>query len=570
MCLNVAYASENNTLEQTTEISSSNQDLNAVQILRENGAKDPNQDFNTVQNLVDNTKNEDSNQDFNTVQNLVDNTKNEDSNQDFNTVQNLVDNAEDEDSIYLENGTYTSNGNSIKINKNIKIYGKGTILDANNLSGIFTVSQGMKLSLINITLINSKETAIENHGELTIIDSTFKDNSGSYGGVISNRGTLTISNSKFSNNKAAQGGVIYNYNKASIENSEFIRNSATHKCGVIYSNAGEVNITGSFFQYNDGSDEGGCIFLPSGFLNIDSSKFISNKAQSYGGAIDNSGGTAIIKNSIFDKNRAYGAGAIDNSGNTTVINSNFTNNRATVNGGAIDNNGRLNMTGCILENNIAGQKGGAVMARANTSISHSIIINNSASNADAIYEDEESILLNNNWWGSNNPDFNKLLNFEIDDDFRWILSDGSDNDLIDTFTKTTNRNNEIRNLEDPELLPPHESKYSRGDSDESNDAEKSSENTSYKSIDDSKSEMNNKTIDTQESSKTLTIMKNNPNFLAKKSMNKTDNAIKEIKEDYLNETADETSLKINDNIWILLAILLLILAYAAYKKYKNY
>ena len=135
ICLNVAYASENNTLEQTTdlkEINDSNRDLNAVQILRENGEKDHNYDFNTVQSLVDN--------------------------------------AEDEDSIYLENGTYASNGNSIKIDKNIKIYGKGTILDANNLSGIFSVSEGGKLSLINISLINSKETAIENHGKLTIID----------------------------------------------------------------------------------------------------------------------------------------------------------------------------------------------------------------------------------------------------------------------------------------------------------------------------------------------------------------------------------------------------------------
>lgn len=535
ICLNVAYASENNTLEQTTdlkEINDSNRDLNAVQILRENGEKDHNYDFNTVQSLVDN--------------------------------------AEDEDSIYLENGTYASNGNSIKIDKNIKIYGKGTILDANNLSGIFSVSEGGKLSLINISLINSKETAIENHGKLTIIDSIFNDNSGRYGGVITNRGILTINNSKFCNNKAVMGGVIYNYNKASIENSEFIRNSATHKCGVIYSNAGEVNITGSLFQYNDGSDEGGCIFLSSGFSNIDSSKFISNKAQSYGGAIDNSGGTAIIKNSIFNKNKAYGAGAIDNGGDTTVINSNFTNNRATVNGGAIDNNGRLYMTGCILENNIAGQKGGAVMAREDTSISHSIIINNSASIADAVYEDEESILLNNNWWGSNNPNFNDLLNFEIDDDFRWIISDGSDNDLISTLTKTTNKNNEIMNLEHSELLPPHESQYSGGNHEESNDADKSDENTSHNSIDEPKIDLNNKTIDSQEPLKTLGIMSNNPNLFAKKSMNKTDNAIKGMEEDYFNETANEKGLKVNDNAWILLVILLLILVYAAYKKYKNY
>ena len=65
-------------------------------------------------------------------------------------------------------------------------------------------------------------------------------------------------------------------------------------------------------------------------------------------------------------------------------------------------------------------------------------------------------------------------------------------------------------------------------------------------------------------------MSNNHNLYAKKSMNKTDNAIKGMEEDYFNETANEKGLKVNDNAWILLAILLLILVYAAYKKYKNY
>lgn len=550
LCLNAAYAQENNTMDETS-------------YLKE--IKDSNYDFNSMKTLTDNAEN--SNYDLNAEQTSADNLK-ENSNSDFNAVQTLIDEQEDNGPIYLEDKTYTSNGNSIHIDKNIKIYGKNTILDAKGLSGIFTISEGKELSLINITLINSKETAIDNHGKLTIEDSIFNNNSGSYGGVIINRGDLIINNSKFSNNKAAQGGVVYNYKNVSIENSEFIRNSASHKCGVIYSNAGEVNITGSFFQYNDGSDEGGCIFLPGGFLNIDTSRFLSNKAQSYGGAIDNSGGTAVIKNSIFEKNRAYGAGAIDNSGDTTVINSNFTNNKATINGGAIDNNGKLNMTGCILKNNNAGEKGGAVMARKNTSISHSLIVNNSASIADAIYEDEENILLSNNWWGSDNPDFNSLLNFEIDDDFRWIISDGSDKDIIDTLTKTTSKNNEISDLEHPELLPPHESHYSSNEESENNEEIPENDNSSSKSIDNPvKNDLKDKTKNSPESLLKTSIQKSNGhNSFTKKLIDMTERTENEIEKNYFNETEDRTD---NVHAWILWLVVLLIIVGIAYKKYKN-
>ncbi|WP_405314758.1 hypothetical protein, partial [Methanobrevibacter sp.] len=52
----------------------------------------------------------------------------------FDTIQDLIDNANPGDSIHLENKTYVGDGNSIKINKNINIYGldSNTILDANN------------------------------------------------------------------------------------------------------------------------------------------------------------------------------------------------------------------------------------------------------------------------------------------------------------------------------------------------------------------------------------------------------------------------------------------------------
>ena len=73
--------------------------------------------------------------------NLTDNSTLSD---DFSSIQCLIDNANPGDSIHLENKTYEGNGNSIKIDKDINIYGvdsASTILDANSKSSIFNISK---------------------------------------------------------------------------------------------------------------------------------------------------------------------------------------------------------------------------------------------------------------------------------------------------------------------------------------------------------------------------------------------------------------------------------------------
>ena len=61
----------------------------------------------------------------------------------FDAIQVLIDDAESGDSIYLENRTYVGDGNPIKINKDINIYGfdSHSVLDANNTSRIFEISR---------------------------------------------------------------------------------------------------------------------------------------------------------------------------------------------------------------------------------------------------------------------------------------------------------------------------------------------------------------------------------------------------------------------------------------------
>lgn len=417
---------------------------------------------------------------------LEEDNLNEDNDDGFESIQKLIDNSNAGDSIYLENKTYKGNGTPIKVNKNLTIYGYqdkskiNTILDADSKSRIFDIAESTQLNLYGLCFINGNGNggAIYNKGTLNIYDSTFenikgndggaiynegllkingtnfKSNSGRYGGVIYNSKDLEIYDSSFNKNTAFEGGAIFNSANAIIANSNFTGQSVTHKAGVIFS-SGNLNVNKSIFNLTTGSDEGGAIFTSGGIANITSSKFLSNKALSYGGGIDNNG-IMTIENSYFSKNSAYGAGAIDNGGDLTIINSIFTGNRATVNGGAIDTNQNLMIIGSLLENNTAGGEGGAVIARSDASISHCSIINNTDSKGYGIYSIANSVSLDNNWWGSNNPEFEKIINIDISNEFRWIimnftnitpLKQNSKSQLMISFNQTTDKNNNFYDLE---------------------------------------------------------------------------------------------------------------------------
>lgn len=198
------------------------------------------------------------------------------------------------------------------------------------------------------------------------------------------------------------------------------------------------------------------------FLLINNTQFISNDAKSYGGAIDNSGDLTIL-NSLFDSNNAYGAGAIDNGGNLLIVNSKFLNNNVARNGGAIDNKGTMNVIGSIFENNVAGENGGAIIARRGTNVSYSIIYNNKDSNGYEVYNQTwDNCSFTNNWWGENSPDFEKLLNFNVPDDFSWIIM-GFTNatglvqyenaSLVVSLDKITSKDSTVSKLDSRELLP---------------------------------------------------------------------------------------------------------------------
>ncbi len=387
---------------------------------------------------------------------LLQNDENPIAENDFTSIQVLIDNAFDGDSISLDNDVYLGQGNPINIDKSITINGNGARLDAQSKSNIFTVSKDARVNIVGLTLTNgnSKEGgAIRNSGVLNIEDCSFSSNSATYAGALYNEGLSTVTDTKFTLNEAFQGAAIVSLFDIVVSNCEFEKNVISHSYGVISIENGLANISDSIFRYNEGSDEGCCVFnKKTGNVSIINSKFIKNTAYSYGGAINNDGLMAI-KDCLFDSNSAGDAGTIDNGGTLTIINSNFTKSTVGKNGGAIDSNGKLDILNCIFEGNVAEAQGGAIIARGDINVCNSSFIDNLAGEADAIYiNDGIEYSINDNWWGANNPDFSKLLNVNLTEDYSWITHSSK----LYAHNLTTSEGNGVKliiSLQDDESNP---------------------------------------------------------------------------------------------------------------------
>ncbi len=138
-----------------------------------------------------------------------------------------------------------------------------------------------------------------NECTLEISNSEFTENSATgYGGAINTFGELTIKESTFKNNNAPIGGAVYSQPYfvvpiVTISKSEFTENSAENG-GAIVNYAGEMTIKeDTIFKDNSATEDGGAIYnLGEGesypaTLTIENSEFYTNTATGYGGAIYN-------------------------------------------------------------------------------------------------------------------------------------------------------------------------------------------------------------------------------------------------------------------------------------------
>ena len=366
--------------------------------------------------------------------------------------------------INIANGQYSGENNTnIVIDKNMTIAGESrgnTIINGTGSAQIFTIQKGINVIIKNLTFVNGTATqnltladenitaggAVCNFGNLTIINSTFRDNKATSedisknhavaGGAVYNAGYLTVTGSDFINNTATGnlignngtlGGSILNIGSLTVDTSNFTGNSATAG-GAIY-NLGVLTVLNSIFTGNiaagNNVTSGGAIYneynstlnLNGGILNIYGSNFTGNQASgngmSGGGAIGNEK-NLTIKNSTFTGNKVISTGntamggAVFNIGNLTVTNCKFGLNALTGNtangknnasaAGAILNSGNLTINGSEFNYNAA-YFGGAVYNGGNLTVTGSNFTGNTAMGG-AIFNTGNSTITSSNFTGN--------------------------------------------------------------------------------------------------------------------------------------------------------------------------
>ena len=346
----------------------------------------------------------------------------------------------------------------------------GIITDSNftnnkaHFSGAVDICEG-KITIKNSIFVNNSAEycagaiAVDsqiNKPAVEIINSKFDSNSAEYGGAIYNYYNLTVVDSTFTNNSK---DTIYNFRVANLDLGiktftdlqnaiGLVRGTLTLDSDIAMTDDEAANFKdgvainkniridgkghtisaedlGRIFSIGEGftvtltnatlingkADKGGAIYND-GSLTLSDVKLSDNAADSYGGAVFNNG-HLVVGNSVFDSNDIvnrgsasvdYGGAAIYNwyDGTLTVSGSNFTNNiKNYKNGdnlvGAITTIGNATVSGSNFVNN-SGRWGGAISAtgaelRKNSStltVSNTIFKDNSALYAGAVYI-----------WGSN-------------------------------------------------------------------------------------------------------------------------------------------------------------------------
>ena len=174
----------------------------------------------------------------------------------FNDLQNVLDNLSDNDILDLDYDyyycDYLDNGESIKINKTIKINGNGHTINGDYKVSIFNILAST-VSLNNISFVNVY--------------------SSEYGGVIYSKGEINISDCSFVNCSAGyRGGAVY-IGSGSVNNCSFVNCSAAGSGGAVYCSG---SVSGCIFvNCSAGYHGGGAIYFHGGSNDVSGCSFVN-------------------------------------------------------------------------------------------------------------------------------------------------------------------------------------------------------------------------------------------------------------------------------------------------------
>ncbi|MEG4127377.1 choice-of-anchor Q domain-containing protein, partial [Microcoleus sp. Pol14D5] len=248
-----------------------------------------------------------------------------------------------------------------QVNNNVAGFGGGIYTGFRSTTNVINSKfSGNDGSLADNTERGGGAIATKSGGVLTIRDSEFTNNKGSYGGAVNNLlGSMTIENSKFTGNRTEKGvgGAVY------VDGANASGPNATP--GPV---AGTIAIRNSVFDGNIGAREGGAGFL-FGYLQdkivLENSTFVNNKAVKDLAGVGGSGGA--IRHGNMD---------------LTVTNSTFANNQAEDNGGGLwsGENGNISIVNSTFSGNSAAKQGGGMLVANRDSFSTNIVNSTFAKN----------------------------------------------------------------------------------------------------------------------------------------------------------------------------------------------
>ena len=217
-----------------------------------------------------------------------------------------------------------------------------TIIDGNQLDGVFSVDTGRTVFISGVTIRNGYRISvgggIYNAGSLTVNNAAISGNhSGSYGGGIYNIGFLTVTNTEIGPMNVSDrygGGIFSTGSNLDVTNSTLSQNKATGGGGGLVGLT-TTTLTDSTIAGNTATFGGG--IYAAGTMTVTNGTVKQNTASSDGGGIFNLGDTLVSKSTLSQNYTGVNGGGIYNDSNLVVINSTIALNNADNDGGGIYN-----------------------------------------------------------------------------------------------------------------------------------------------------------------------------------------------------------------------------------------
>lgn len=374
------------------------------------------------------------------------------------TIKRAISLSGDNGTIYLSDGEFSGNLNSkLTVSKSLTfVGGKNTVINGLNSNYLFEIADGVTVNFVNIKFINAykapesysasynknvygaaldiknAKVTVENCSFLNSVISYGSRDNYVYGGAISNFGDLTIINSYFKNNTAlstsglfSYGGSVYNKGKLSICNSTFSKSSSIDfGYGATIANDGEVIMKNSVISE------------------------ASALHECKGSAIYNTGDfklyNSIIENNYIERsNFNYIYGVVYNSGTLTAVGSIFRNNTGYYEAPTPAYKGSPNIYNIGLLN-----------------LTYNAFMDNApfdGISTDIFFNGGEIISIDNNWWNTNENPYKADSKINVDEINSWLIlnvtPDYSKLNISDSVMLNVSWTNNINLLPQISLIP---------------------------------------------------------------------------------------------------------------------